>query len=73
VDLDIGVQGVGIGVVDEPTAAVHIARGGVARLLESPITMQVRFVQPAGSLSSEAVRQLISECDRSLKTYKISA
>src|SRR5215467_5827348 len=66
-------QGVGLGVVDEPTAAVHIARGGVARLLESPITMQVRFVQPAGLLSSEAMRQLISECERSLKAYKISA
>ncbi len=65
-------QGVGIGVVDEPTAVVHIAHGGVAWLLDSPITMQLRFVQPAGSLSSEAVRHLILQCDRSLKAYKIS-
>src|SRR5262249_16082454 len=36
-------QGVGIGVVDEPTAVVHTTSGGVARLLESPITMQLRF------------------------------
>lgn len=66
-------QGIGIGVVDEPTAVVHVARGGVARLLESPIRMQLRFVQPAGSLSSETARDLISQCNRSLMAHKISA
>jgi DNA-binding transcriptional LysR family regulator len=66
-------QGLGIGIVDEPTAVMHVARGGVARLLDAQITMQLRFVQAAGSLSSDAVRRLISQCDRSIKAHKISA
>jgi DNA-binding transcriptional LysR family regulator len=37
-------QGIGLGVVDEPTAVMHIARGGVARLLDAPITMQLRLI-----------------------------
>jgi DNA-binding transcriptional LysR family regulator len=65
-------QGLGIGVVDEPTAVMHIAHGGVARLLDVPITMQLRFVQAAGSLSSEAIRHLIAQCETTIKNYKIS-
>jgi DNA-binding transcriptional LysR family regulator len=64
-------QGMGIGVVDEPTAVMHVAHGGVARLLDAPITMQLRFVQAAASSSSQTIRQLVSECERAIGDHKI--
>jgi DNA-binding transcriptional LysR family regulator len=66
-------QGLGIGVVDEPTAVMHVAHGGVARPLDAPMTMQMRFIQAAGSLSSDAIRRLVAQCDATLETYKISS
>lgn len=66
-------KGLGIGIVDEPTAVMHVAHGGVARLLDTPMTMQMRFIQAAGSLSSDAIRQLVSQCDGTLEAYKISS
>jgi DNA-binding transcriptional LysR family regulator len=65
-------QGMGLGVVDEPTAVRHIAQGGVARLLDAPLTMQLRLIQAPGSASSEAMRHLISQCESAIKAYKIS-
>lgn len=64
-------RGMGIGVVDEMTAGMHVAHGGVARLLDAPIMMQLRFVQAAASSPSEAIRHLVSQCERAIDAHKI--
>jgi DNA-binding transcriptional LysR family regulator len=64
-------SGMGIGVVDEPTAVMHVARGGAARLLDAPIAMQLRFIRAADSPSSEAIRHLVSQCERAIDDHKI--
>jgi DNA-binding transcriptional LysR family regulator len=64
-------QGMGIGVVDELTAVMHVAHGGVARLLDAPIAMQLRFVRAAASSSSEAIHHLVSQCERAIDAHKI--
>ena len=65
-------RGMGIGVVDELTAGMHVAHGGVARLLDAPVTMQLRFVQAAASSPSEAIRHLVSQCERAIDDHKFA-
>lgn len=59
-------EGLGIGVVDEQTALVHRAHGGVVRPLDAPVEMQVRVVAAAGLLPSAALAALIGLCDAAL-------
>jgi hypothetical protein len=50
---------------------MHVARGGAARLLDAPIAMQLRFIRAADSPSSEAIRHLVSQCERAIDDHKI--
>jgi DNA-binding transcriptional LysR family regulator len=59
-------QGMGIGVTDEQTALMHIRHGGIARPLEAPIAMQIRFVRAVGLPPVGALRSFIAQCDDAL-------
>ena len=65
-------QGLGLGVVDEQTALVHQAQGGVVRLLDAPVAMQVRFVRDAELPPAAPLRALVALCDESLASHKVS-
>lgn len=65
-------QGLGLGVVDEQTALVHRAQGGVARPLEAPVAMQLRVVAAAGMPPSAPLRDLVALCDEALANHKLS-
>lgn len=64
-------RGLGLGVVDELTAVVHAARGGVSRVLDAPIQMRICVVQSEGSPSSEVVRKFVGHCERAIAAHKI--
>jgi DNA-binding transcriptional LysR family regulator len=65
-------EGLGIGVVDEQTALVHRALGGVVRPFDAAVAMQVRIVGVAGVPPSAPLRALIGFCDDALASHKVS-
>jgi DNA-binding transcriptional LysR family regulator len=65
-------RGLGLGVVDEPTAVLHRAQGGAARPLEAPLAMPVRFLRAAGLPATARLRELIALADQAIASHKLS-
>lgn len=61
-------EGAGIGVADLLTAEAHVARGGIARPLAEPVSLEIRLVRPAVSPPPATLQAFIQFCDEAIGT-----
>jgi DNA-binding transcriptional LysR family regulator len=59
-------EGAGISVADLLTAQAHVARGGIARPLAEPVSLEIRLVRPAASPPPATLLAFILLCDEAI-------